>query len=232
MHYDPPIFSKRVALQRMQDYARYGYNHFVTGYVPFDRASPFVKKMDRFYRISANKNERHRSQKRGEGGAYLVLYSPPDQDRLMFILMVSDGDHPAHRLEKLKDLREPRSRLTVTGYELVRQTRAGSDKPVVTWRMTEANYQSWRERIIKTVRSKGEKPVTEMLETLVRSPGFSGIRTQVKKLAQLFRAEWKRSRHRTERAPAVGKIYYVQRLKGDGMYLSTFLKRWKAKCAV
>jgi len=229
MHYDPLVLSKRVAMQRMLDFARFGYSNFVTGYVPYDRAAPFAKKMDRFYRIGANKNERHRARQRGEGSAYLLLYADPNQDRLMYTLMVTDGDHSAHKLEKLKDLREPGSRLTFTGYELVRQTRAGSDKPVLTWRMSEDNYQSWRERIIKTVRGKGDRPVTEMLETLVRSPGFSGVRTQVKKLAQLFRAEWKRSRHRKERAPAVGKIYYVQRLKNDGLHLSTFLKKRKAK---
>jgi len=229
MHYDPPILSKRVAMQRMQDFARYGYNYFVTGYVSYERAAPFTKKMDRFYLVGANKNERHRARLRGEGSAYLLLYAPPDQDRLLFILMVSDGDHSAHKLERLKDLRDPGTRLTLTGYELVRQTRVGSDKPVLTWRMTKDNYGAWRERIRKVVRSKGDKTVSEMLDTLVRSPGFSGVRTQVKKLAQLFRGEWKRGRHRTERAPAVGKIYYVQRLKNDGLYLSAFLKKWKAK---
>jgi len=227
MHHDPLILTKRSAMQRMTDYARYGYHHFVTGLVPVEKLAPLVSKFTRYYQVHADKNARHRARAKGEGSAYLLLYSDPKSDRVQFILMVTDGDHPAHKLEKLKDLREPGTRLTLTSYELVRQTRSGSDKPVLTWRMTKDNYEAWRERIRKTVRTKGDKAVTEMLNSLVRSPGFSGIRAQVKKLGQLFRVEWKRSRHRNERAPAVGRIYYVQRLKNDGMYMSTFIKKWK-----
>ena len=228
MHYDPLILSKRVAMQRMLDFARFGYTKYVTGFVPVEKSAKFVNKFNRYYRIGADKNERHRARLRGEGNAYLLLYADPSKERLMFILMVSQGDHPAHQLEQLKDLHDPHSRLTITGYELVRQTRTGSDKPVLTWRMTKSNYENWREHIRKVVRSKGEKPVNEMLNTLLCSPGFSGVRTQVKKLAQLFRSEWKRANRQPRKPPAIGRLYYLQRLRNDGMYLSTFVKKWKA----
>ena len=223
--YDPLIVPKRILMQRIQDFTRYGYHYYTIGYVPYERAARLVNKFDRYYRISADKNERHRARLRGEGSAYLLLYIAPDQDRLMFILMVTDGDHPAHKLENLKDAREPHARITITGYELVRQTRAGSDRPVITWRMTKSNYENWRERIRKTVRSRGEKSVQEMITTLVHSPGFSGIRTQVKRLGQLFRAEWKRANRKPTRPPALPRIFYVQRLANDGMHLSQFIKR-------
>lgn len=223
--YDPLVLPKRILMQRIQDFMRYGYHYYTIGYVTYERAARLVNKFNRYYRIGADKNERHRARLCGEGSAYLLLYAVPGQDRLMFILMVTDGDHPAHKLENLKDAREPHARITITGYELVRQTRAGSDKPVNTWRMTQSNYENWRERIRKTVRSRSEKPVQEMITTLVRSPGFSGVRAQVKKLGQLFRAEWKRANRNPARPPALPQIFYVQRLANDGMHLSQFIKK-------
>lgn len=228
--YDPLILSKRIFMQRIQDYVRHGYRHWTLGKVSPEKATRLVRKFVDYYRVDRDRNARHRARLRGEGSAYLLLYAAPGEDRITFILLVSAGAHPAHKLEKLKEAFDERSRVTLTGYELVRLTKPGNSQPVLTWRMTRQNYASWRDRIRKTVRSGSDAAVRQMINTLVRSPGFAGIRQQVKKLGQLLRAEWKRRRRKPSRPPAIPRIYYLQRLRTEGMHLSAYLRRYKALC--
>ena len=61
-------------------------------------------------------------------------------------------------------------------------------------------------------------------------PGFSGVRVQVKKLWDIVRAEWKRTRPRTEAVPEIPKnIGYVRRLPNVGMVWSELMKAGKPK---
>ena len=66
--------------------------------------------------------------------------APEAPTAVTFILLVTDGDHPAHTLEQLKDAHHKNQHVTLTGYELVRQTQAGTENSAWTWRMTDASY--------------------------------------------------------------------------------------------
>lgn len=96
-----------------------------------------------------------------------------------------------------------------------------------TWRYTAGAYQTWRDRLIGEVRA-GEGAVaslTQSIDTLYKSPGFRGVREQVKRLAQLLRAEWKRSRRPTEAMPAIpARIGYVRRLPDIGRRVGDLIK--------
>jgi hypothetical protein len=60
------------------------------------------------------------------------------------------------------------------------------------------------------------------------SPGFSGVREQVKKVKDFIKAEWKRTRKDAESFPEIPEhLGYVRRLPDKGNKLSVILKKLK-----
>ncbi len=222
MSYDPPIILyKAVLMQRIADAVRYGYRWHVSGTVPLNKATAFVRKFSSLYLVDARKDARYRRKRDGFGNAILFLWQPQPDGPLPWWLLVTDGDHPAHVLEPLCD--GDTVRVQCTGYELVRLTKPGHDRPVLTWRMSKQTYAGWRERIIKTVRTRSSEQLYQAWHSLYHTPGFSGIRSQVGQLVALLRAEWRRSR--PEPFPlSQGKLWYIQRLKTASRPLSALLK--------
>ncbi len=93
MHFDPPVFlHKSTLMQRISDYVRLGFSDYVCGVVRAERASRFVRKMARFYRVDlgADRNYRARLKAAGEGCAILFLYSG-QPDALSWFVLVSPG---------------------------------------------------------------------------------------------------------------------------------------------
>jgi hypothetical protein len=173
-----------------------------------------------------DRNRRSRAKARGEGSAYLLLQEI-EAGRLLWVLLVSDGDHPAHRLERLRHALDPAQRLELFGYELVRMTKEGCDRPVWTWRMSAGTYEALRTRVIDTVRRGDAHTVRQLIASLYRSAGFRGVRSQVGKTVALLRAEWKRRRG-TEALPRLPRLLpYVQRLCIQTMPLAVWLSAQK-----
>ncbi|MFA7484163.1 MAG: hypothetical protein WC314_26950 [Vulcanimicrobiota bacterium] len=181
-----------------------------------------MRKFARYYRIDLDRNRRARAKKAGEGCAVLLTWeSSPGV--LAWFLLVSPGDHPAHQLERLRDALDPQSRITLTGYELIRATRPGAAAPSWTWRMTASTYTDWRRRIIDMVRRGDGLTLRQAIVSLHRVPGFAGSRSQVKKCLTLLKAEWKRSRG-SEALPALPKLLpYVRRVGSASVGLSAWL---------
>ena len=201
-------------MQRIQDYVRLGYCSYVAGEVPLKKAQDLVRKFVQYYRVDLNQNARNRAKRKGEGVATFLMYRQKNAELIHWILLVSKGEHPAYKLERLRDAIDKQQRIKLTGYELVRLTREGAEKPSWTWQMTSENYQGWRDRIINTVRTGDVDKVEKMLQTLYATPGFSGSRKQVKKLAQLYKNEWVRSRGK-EKRPSLQRMYYLNRQKSE-----------------
>lgn len=223
MHIDHPILLHKTSLmQRIADWVRVGYHHWTSGTVEADKAAALVRKFTRYYRIDLDRNRRARAKKAGEGCAVFLAWecSP---GVLSWFLLVSAGDHPAHQLEKLRDALDPHGRITLTGYELVRATRAGAASPSWTWRMSPSTYEDWRRRIIETVRRGDALTIRQAIASLYRVPGFAGCRAHVKKCLNLFKAEWKRSRG-SELFPAMPRLLpYVRRVESASVGLSVWL---------
>jgi hypothetical protein len=73
------------------------------------------------------------------------------------------------------------------------------------------------DEIVRVIRSRHDSRLEQIIYSLHRSPGFAGIRTQVKKLWDIIRAEWKRTRSKAEVMPEIPKnIGYVRRLPDVG----------------
>jgi hypothetical protein len=99
-------------------------------------------------------------------------------------------------------------------------TKPGADHPVWTWRYTRTRYEELREAVVQSIRRKRDDELRQLIHTLWRSPGFSGIREQVKKIADVIRSEWKRTRSNSETMPEIpARLGYVRRLPDVGKRL-------------
>jgi len=203
-----PLTTKTIFMQRIADYVSRGYPYFVGGQIPEERWPVLCRKFIDLYRVDLTKDARYRRKKLGLGNA--VLLGMRGEGGIIWMLLVTPGDHAAHTLEKLREATE--SAIDVTGYELVRTTRSGSPKPVWTWRMTAEHYRAWRERIIAVVRHHDRVLGKQLWDSLYRSPGFAGIRSQVGKLVSLFKREWQRVEQSPFPYPA-RPLYYVRRMR-------------------
>lgn len=194
--------TKTQAMQCISRLVGDGYVYWTTGLVPWVRARRLVRHFRDTYLVHIDHNARYRRQREGLGNARLVMYAPtprsmlpeaPVPDGVFFALLVTTGDHPAHKLEHLRHAIEGDIRLVVDAYELVRHTRRGRDRPSWTWRLTDQDFKAWRDRIIITIRHKAELKVLQAWESLHRIPGYGGCRAQVRMLRKLFRGEVQRA---------------------------------------
>ena len=224
--FDPLVLTWRAAyMQRIADYVRLGYWRWTSGEVSLERAPAFVQKFAALYRVDASRGQRLRLRRAGLGAARLLLFAPKVDSRqgpakLSWVLLVSDGEHPAAALEKLRDTRSAGERIRVGGYELVLLPRKDSPRPAWTWRMHEERYQAWRDRVVEAARKPWLSAEADIIKGLYSVPGFAGIRSQVGYLVSLWRREWKRRRNASARFPALPQLRYVQRLRNAGVPLS------------
>lgn len=214
------LLHKTSLLQRLADFVRLGYVHWTTGTVPLKRAARLCTKFSDFYATHLSSDQRYRRKRQGRGNAHLLLWQEYEGSEITWFLLVTAGEHPAHVHEQLLDART--DRITVTGYELVRQTRVGQATPAWTWRMTEAHYQAWRGTVVEMVRRHVDLALSQDWRSLHRSPGFAPIRRQVRKIAALCRAEWKRTRSGPFPAPQI-RVPYVSRLRHESVPLRVLL---------
>jgi hypothetical protein len=232
-------------MQRLIDSINHGYTNWCSGSIPMDRCHKLVKKFDLTYQILADRNERARRKRAGLGNATLILWL--NHGAVQWWLLVSPpeaGDHAAHSIETLKNATHLNGRIEIDGFELVRlpkktYQKAGSNSAnnvppapkkkhtTLTWRMKEDKYQAWRESIIDSVRGASTRSLEALLYKLWSSPGFYGIRTQVGKLAALYRAEVKRA-SRKDAPPLPKRLGYVRRLANQGITLGELLAQTKS----
>lgn len=218
-HYNPLVYDRKtVFMQRLADYVRLGYRHYVLGEVRADRAMALAKKFSRLYEVHLHRNQRARARALGEGAAYAIWFSP-HMETVVFALLLTPGTHAARQLEKLRDCGDKASRITLGDYELVQRPREGKATPAWTWRLTDDAYEGWRARILEVVRGGSDFVVKQLVDDLLGTPGFAGVREQVKKLKALFRAEWARRRGK-QTMPELPRQRFVQRLENKGQRLS------------
>ena len=148
---------------------------------------------------------------------------PPTADTpcpitLLWVLLVTPGEHLAHRFEVLRDANTEIGRIQVRDFELVRLPRPGQASAAWTWRLTTAAYQGWRANLIDVARRQPARLPSEV-QRLGITPGFAGCRAQVKKLLQLAKAEHQR-RMPGNAVLTVPRVWYVQRLASGTLRLS------------
>lgn len=241
---NPTILTKRaVTMQRISDLVNHGFSHFSSGSVSALRCQKLVNKFDMNYQVFLDRNQRARRKRAGLGSAHLVLWLNNDQvNWWLLVTNPENGEHAAHSAEKLKNALYPTNKIQIDGFELVtlpkpanksNQNQAENKENIkdnkkstahckkttrLTWRMNQHKYEDWRASIIDGVRRSNPTALHTLIYQLFSSPGFGGIRIQIGKLAALYKAEVKRAARKT--APELPKkLYYVRRLKHDGISL-------------
>jgi hypothetical protein len=208
------ITKKTVFMQRIADLVRTGHTLYVQGTIPLEKAGFLAAKFEQRFHVERNKLEASRARKRGEHSARLLFWLPDDSEQVHWILLFCPGS-VIDTTEKWRNALS--DRIHLTGYELVRLTKAGAGHPVWTWRYTRTRYDELREAVVQAIRRKRDDELRQLIHTLWRSPGFAGIRAQVKKIADVIRAEWKRARSKSEVMPEIpAHLGYVRRLRDVG----------------
>lgn len=225
--YDPDIQRRKTTImQRIQQAATRGYCLYTCGTVPAKKAQTLADKFAEKYGTNLNENQRSYRRRLKKSNAFLYLYPKKNSNNFLWWLLVTEGTGLVHDEENLIKIFDKHNRLTWDNdYELVVLPKENS-KHTVTWRMNRKCYQSWNDRIRKAIRQKySNDKAKQAIWSLARTPGFSGIRKQVKRLYQLFKSEWKRTRKHTEEIPALPKVNYVRGIKSDTIPLSQIVKR-------
>lgn len=190
--YNPTVLTFKTAfLQRVQEAVGDGYEHYVFGRIAASKAPALVQKFAERYLVDLDKSARHRRKAKGLGNARLVLYSP-EPTLLEFVLLVTNGEHSAHLLEKLQTF--SKAPLVYQELELVRLTLRGRQRPGLTWRLSTETVETWRARLHFHTAHYDKKALYQDFFSLYRTPGFAGVRRQVGELVSYWRREWRKLR--------------------------------------
>ena len=237
-------------MQRIADAVNHGFTHHISGTVSIDRLPHLVAKFDLNFQVFADRNVRARRKQEKLGNVQIVLWH--NNGIVHWWLLATapeEGEHHIHKAEKLRNALDRTGRFEIDGFELVRlpykenknipkkenknipekaKPKADSKKATcLTWRMSEQKYQDWRLSIIDTVRSRSTNNMHHLLYRLYSSPGFSGIRSQIGKLAALYLAEVKRAAIKEAPKPPK-RLGYVRRLKHSGITLLQLVAQAKS----
>ena len=239
--FEPFVFTKKtVFMQRTSDLARAGYTHHVGGVTTLDKLQGMADKFVERYRIDRDKSNAYKATQRGEAVARLLSWcDEKSPDRVHWVLMLKPEKVTAkdgtitHRgggvvldqSEKWRDLTTASGRLTLTGYELVRETKEGKATPAWTWRYSKTRLEDLRSRIIGAIRNKADAELAILIRDIWATPGFSGARKQVKDIEFLIKAEWKRASRSADTLKLPEHLGFLRRLSDVGCKLSTLKRR-------
>lgn len=216
---NPFVFTyKTPFMQRIADVVRSGHVQYALGTIPLEKAGFLAHKFETQFKTHLSKVESCRARKRGEASARLLFLHQANSDHLTWMLLFQPGSAPDRSGQKWRDALT--EKIIITGYELVRHTRPGLKKPAWTWRYTLKQYDLLRDSIISAIRNKQDERLRQLIHSISRSPGFAGVREQVKKLNDLIKAEWKRRRAKSESMPTTPHHGYARRLPDRGCRLS------------
>jgi len=211
-------------MQQIQKAATSGYVHYTTGTCLAIKLSGLVKKFQKSYEINQSRQQVYRKKLQGEASAKFFIYAhPTDKKAFFWVLMVTQGQHLAHALEDLQDLRERKTRLTYGDYQLI-QKPSLKGKPSFTWSLTTAAYHYYASLIRTTLRSRHSGASQDLLKHLSVMPGFSGIRQQRKDLQKIWQGEAKR--HFKDMSDRKIQNNYTRQQKIEQViYLDSFVKK-------
>ena len=206
-----------------------GYRWHVSGTVPLAKVQVVALKLSSLFDTGLPEKARWYRRTQGKANGKLFLY-PCGPDAFAFVLLLTDGTHPARDQERFQDVADKRRRLTFDQgkFELI-QLPAKGGKPAWTWRLRQAVLDSQAEAVRKAVRWTGpgqDRRLRELERDLLGLPGFRGVRLQLQGLLRLLHGEWARV-HRQDRCPHLSgrRKGYVQLLAIDTMPLDEVVRR-------
>ena len=173
----------------------HGYHWYTSGTTDPKKLSALILKFDDRYAINATPQQRYRRKSKGDSNTQLLAWQD-ETGAVIWLLLATEGEGVVRQLEALKDCREKKTRIGLTGYELVKTPRKGEGATAQwTWRIDSENYAAWEERLKTAVRkwhTHNDDLLKQALWSLRRIPGFSEARRQGFALESYAKAQWKR----------------------------------------
>ena len=174
----------------------HGYHWYTSGTTDPKKLSGLMLKFDDRYSINATPQQRYRRKSKGDSNAQFLAWQD-ETGAVLWLLLVTEGGGIVRQLESLRDCREKKSRIGLTGYELVKTPRKGEGASAQwTWRIDSENYAAWEERLKSAVRKwhpHNDDLIKQALWSLRRVPGFSESRHQAFALEKFAQGQWKRT---------------------------------------
>ena len=220
---NPWLFTKKtVWMQRVSDAVKAGAAYYIQGSTKLEKVPFLVQKFAARHHTNLKSRADLAARKRGETIQRWIGYLD-DAGMVHWCLFVWPGKDFDSKSDQWRDPKE--HRITHTNYELVRITKPGAKAPVWTWRYQKEQYEKLHNEIVQVIRAHQDARLEQIIYTLHRSPGFAGIRAQVKKLWEIVRKEWmrRRAKHPMPRIPQ--NIGYVRRLPDVGAMWSELMKK-------
>lgn len=220
-----------VVMQRVLDAVNHKYTHYIYGSCPVDKVEQTLVLFAMNYQAAESRYERSKRARLGLGNIHLVLWWNKGEEKIHWWLLATppqDGPHPIHQTDNLKDALVTGQRITINGFELVKQPKKGTDHAKLTWRMTQKKFEDFHDRIVEAVRSRSHNRMNYVLVLLWACPGFSGIRIQTGNLVRLYRAEVKRASLKSAPQPPK-KLFYLRRISHLGIPKKQFIEQMKDK---
>lgn len=227
---NPWLFTKKtVWMQRATDAIRAGAKWHIQGSTALEKVPFLVAKFSARYPTNLTSRADRLARNRGDTVQRWIGYLD-DSGVVHWALFVWPGKDFSPQSDAWRD--PIKDRFRHTGYEVVRITKQGAKAPVLTWRYQKDQFERLHDEIVQIIRLRQDARLVQMIHTLHRSPGFAGVRTQVKKLWDIIRAEWKRTRAEAEVMPEIPKnIGYVRRLPDVGAMWSELMQTHAKKGA-
>jgi hypothetical protein len=220
---NPYIFTKKtVWMQRVARTVSDGATLYIQGSTRLENVAFKAVEFHKRFRINEAK---HRAiQARKQGNPVNRWFAWTDHMGLVHWVLLHEPGTRVDATEKWCNVVD--DRIKSTGYELVRRTREGSQKPAWTWRYTREQEHALRDALVAAIRQRQDIIVIQLIHTMHSTPGFAGAREQVKKWFALLRSEWTRSRKKSEVMPPIPScIGYVRALKEVGSTWSELMKK-------
>lgn len=186
---------KSGTMQQIQLLASRGYVSHFGGEVAAAKAQKLVARFSELYEVSASRGVRYRRRKAGHANASLVMHPVHATMNFQWIVLLTEGDHPARQEETLWPIDDRRHRVVFDHrFELI-QLRAKGGGLRWTWRLTHAAFDDIAASIKTAMRHRGdERDILRIARSLYAFPGFRGVRQQIYGLTRLFLREWERAR--------------------------------------
>lgn len=192
--------TKRAAMRVILETVQRGSRYWIAGDVHPDKALRFADKMAARYHADANQAQRAYAKSRGRANATLLMY-PEHAESIRWWLLATPGGGAVHEQERLADAHDKRTPI-VWGeqYELVHEQRCrtqGGGRSW-TWRMRAQRYAELVTAMRDQAGASGgaaarSDDLAGLVQSVMRMPGFHGVRQQQMALLHLGQETWTRT---------------------------------------
>lgn len=184
-------------LQMLLRHVAAGHHYYCADRIPRAKLTGFIAKWEPAFRLRADPPARAYRKRTGRASVHLCVHpellSADANDVAWWMLSTpgKDGLSDAPRVPGvIHNARTISGRLRCGHYELLEQPKtfldaAGRKKTITTWtwRLTPDRYRAWEAKLVGAAKSHDRAEVGAGIECLKAMPMFSGVRSQVMKLA-------------------------------------------------